>query len=357
MNARTVVRIGIVCLLAFPPDVKAQVGPLMDWIHKMSGPQLTQVGTVLSFGYRYGLAIDSKLAETFDTGFRGFLTGDMVDSWPEGMGESLRARLTRLSARYTPLRLAAEAVDSTLKTFKDGARYRPEDVDRITLALREAIDANGDLLSKLNDIRDSVRIASDRDSLRDAMLIKVVEAASNQELVVGARLTGIQRDLSTLSTDPAALDPLDGIRTRLTVVAGSGSFKTSEAEKNSVVNVLMISPTAEYLFTIQRFATGKWYARPFAHFAFESGVNVHYFFGDIEPFWTVSFPFYLVWRPTAQLKFGRVRRLIRPFRASIGAIALAPWEHGALLPGYGDLPRGRDELVLTFQLGLDFPFW
>lgn len=165
---------------------EAQVGPLIDWIHKLSGPKFVQFGTTFSLGYEPGLRLDTAVINWLQANAPARVSGD---------------DLTRLSS------LLANA-ESLPKTY-----YRAKMVERVHMEARRAMNAT-------------------TDPARDAHIDRVVPA------------------IVDLLTDIDALDRGSGVRARLSISAGDAVSSDGEIEPDSAaVKVLTISPTVEYLFS------------------------------------------------------------------------------------------------------------
>lgn len=258
----------------------AQVGPLIDWIHKLSGPQFVQPGVKVIYGYEPGIDLDIEEFQALARELREFALEGIR---PSGSPDALSARAAQLT----------------------GVEFRPELVHRI----QQEVSA----------------LRKGRATLAPTAL--------------AVRLNRLDQALTELETDLDALDPGEGVRARLSVMAGKAVFSDDVVEPDSAaVNIITFSPTVEYLFT--------------QYLGIEAGVSVHHFHGDFDEFWNVSFPVRGVIRP-----FARQRSpWARAWSANAGVNIFMPFREGAFAP-VSSVNESGVEVVLTAALNFDVPFW
>jgi hypothetical protein len=82
----------------------------------------------------------------------------------------------------------------------------------------------------------------------------------------------------------------------------------------------------------------------------ETGIGIHHYFGDVEPFWSVSLPLLVVARPLVT----NDSRFLRSLRINFGANIFAPLDNDAFEP-VTQIPETGFEWVWTGFVSLDFP--
>jgi hypothetical protein len=141
----------------------------------------------------------------------------------------------------------------------------------------------------------------------------------------------------------AQYTPLDSpwIRLRLT-----GAYRVAVDKEDTVtpsdasLNMVTIQPAAE--FSLQDIP-----------FEFVTGVALHRFGGDADPFWHYSFPVLVQWRPRADSRF---LPRFGPFvpRVGTGVHAFPKFDEDAFDPIDVQVSRDDSEAVLYFFIGFDY---
>ncbi len=289
---------GIVAALCMASAVRAnaQIGPLFDWIHKLSGPQFVGGGGTFSVGYRPGLKLDPMAIQ------RVLDRVGALRAWERlHLDGPVRVDLDTLQ-------VWAAAAMQQAATLRWDIAYSERDVQRVRTALariaRELPDTGQVQLAAL-----------------EKLSIAVARARFHARQLLDA--------LDVLAHDPDAVDPGRGVRARLTFFGA-----TDHTTDSTAANIISIRPTVEYL--VQR------------NFAVETGISMSYYSGDIRPFWSFSYPVLLVYRPSPGAAW-----FWRAIRLGAGVHVFAPFPSGAFNAVYRPVDVGW-KVKASIMASLDF---
>lgn len=268
---RTLCVLGCLCGTS-AQTLHAQLGGVMDFIQKLSGPRLTYDGVTFRFGYQPGQRIDRVLVTRLDAAHE---RADSVN-----LAERERAAHVAMSTCVNDI------VDITQGTDPDVA-FAEGKVDRA----REALNQHIRLLTE--------------ESLRAA------PAATSRFAALRAALCETRDDFADLLND---VDPEHGFVARVGVFTG---YDVDNDDRTGKIYSTSIQGTLEYRFRLEG-----------ANLGVETGFATHYFHGDISPFWHRSYPLLLNFHPFARSSSW----LLRNVRLGGGVHVFKPFDDDAFVP-------------------------
>lgn len=269
---RTMCVLGCLCGTS-AQTLHAQLGGVMDFIHKLSGPRLTYDGVTFRFGYQPGQRIDRDLVTRLDIARNRVAARDLAVE-PE------RAARDAMSACINDIVTITQGTDSDI-AFAEGK------VDRARVALNQ-----------------HVRMMTE-ESLRAA------PAATPRFAALRAAVCETRDDFADLLND---VDPNHGFVARVGIFTG---YDADNDDRTGKIYSTLIQGTLEYRFRLEG-----------ANLGVETGFAAHYFHGDISPFWHRSYPLLLNFHPFARSRFW----LLRNFRLGGGVHVFKPFDDDAFVP-------------------------
>ncbi len=272
MIGRTLCVLSCLCGIS-AQTLHAQLGGVMDFIHKLSGPRLVYDGVTFRFGYQPGQRIDRVLLTRLDS------ARDLANS------VNVAAEPVR-SARDTMSACVNDIVAITEGIAPDVA-FAESKVDRARVALNQHI----------------------------RMLVEESRGAAPAETprfaALRAALCETRDDFADLLND---VDPGRGFVARLGVFTG---YDVDNDDRTAKIYSTLIQGSVEYRFQLEG-----------ADLGFEIGLAAHYLHGDISPFWHRSYPLLLNFHP-----FARSRSwLLRNIRLGGGVHVFKPFDEDAFVP-------------------------
>lgn len=283
--------LAVACLAAALPAPLAAQGPFIDWINKMSGPQLQTYGVTFRFP-------DNRPGKVF-----GYNPGQRLE---EGELAILLQAASLLRGAN-----ADAALNCALSAYE---RFSPRDA-----AFHEA------------------GVDSWRAQLRGALADALVRQTRTAQ--AEAQIEAIRNLTCGLSNAELASDPGWGIRFRGRATFGRDRQNPDRTETK--IHVLSPQLTAELLFGI-----GGEHRQ---YFGIESGIAGWYWFGEgVESFFSTSVPVFLNYHPFARCSSW----LLRNFRLGGGVHIFSDIDEGRF--GEGVFPEEvGGEVIWTFFASLD----
>lgn len=282
-----------------PAPATAQLGSLIDKIQEMSGPEMFYLGPTFRWGYQPGQAVDPAGLRQIDSA--QMRLDRLVPSSPEGEAPGI------LESRVI---LAGQCLGETgalieRLTSQDGF-YDERSIDRYRENRRRLQWLAGEIPD----------LTEDREVRAGSVALFAGLACRQPEILARAL------------ENP---DPMHGVVGRFGLYSGTDTRLDRPLEVD--VRGLMAQLSAEYLLAFPM--------RRGVNVGLEAGLSLHYFYGDVDPFFHPTFPIRLNVHPfarcrswvTRNIRFGGGIHVIPPFRSGAfdGIYTLDDeWEVGPL---------------------------
>ena len=285
----------ILCLLVLlPGNASGQVGPFLDWLHKMSGPRLRTYGVTWRFGYNFG-----QQAERAD-----------------------------ISA------LEQSVLLSNVRPRTGFPEWKTDALNRAETCGIAALDTIGSAIARGETLFDEEYMDQQRGRINDAH-DNLLQLYGSTDEALGARLMSAPCAFA----DSLPANPGHGVRARVGVFWGDD--RHNDARDSVEVHAASLQFTGEYAFGIP-IRNRK------LHAGIEAGLGIWSFRVGGESFTAFSIPVHLNYYPFAECSAW----LLRNMRIGAGSQTFFRVDTDKLARAEY-LDARRSETVFTFFVGVD----